>query len=94
MVTANDEKKMIHFEVKRQCSFQRKRLTLIFPILVYVCNFFEIKWEFVLKTKQRLRVSQQGSVARLEFVMTHDASNDFFFDQFKMKTRELGPIEG
>ena len=38
-----------------------------------------------MKTKQRLRVSQQRSVARLEFVMTHDASNDFFFDQFKMK---------
>ena len=49
---------------------------------------------FVLTTKQRLRVSQQGSIARLEFVMTHDASNDFFFDQFKMKTRDLGPIEG
>ena len=67
---------------------------MIFPILIYVCNFSEIKWVFVLKTKQRLRVFQQGSVALLEFVMTHDASNDFFFDQCKMKTRDLGPIEG
>ena len=56
MVTANDEKKIIHFEKKGSVFFREKRLTLIFPILVYVCNFFEIKWEFVLTTKQRLRV--------------------------------------
>ena len=78
--------------MRKKGSFSEKEADADFPYLGYVCNFFEIKWEFVLKTKQRLRVFQQGSVARLEFVMTHDASNDFFFDQFKMKTRDLGPI--
>ena len=53
-----------------------KRLTYDFPYLVYVWNFFSIKWVFVLMVKQRLRVFCGGNIAHLELFTNHDAAND------------------
>ena len=53
-----------------------KRLTSDFPYLVYVWNFFLIKWVFVLMVNQRLRVFCGGNIARLDLFTNHDAAND------------------
>ena len=53
-----------------------KRLTSDFPYLVYVWNFFSIKWVFVLMVKQKLRVFYRGNIARFDLFINHDAAND------------------
>ena len=53
-----------------------KRLTSDFPYLVYVWNFFSIKWVFVLIVKQKLRVFYRGNIARFDLFTNHDAAND------------------
>ena len=69
-------------EVKRW-SDSREKADSDFPYLVYVCNFFSIKWVFVLMLKQRLRVFYEGNIARLDLFTNHDASNDSFWSSQK-----------
>ena len=53
-----------------------KKAVFWFSLLVYVWNFFSIKWVFVLMVKQRLRVFCGGNIARLDLFTNHDAAND------------------